>query len=528
MLTPCRRSAASALVALVSFALMPDVSRADDAVHLPVTRHVLGNGMKFLIVPFGDAPVVATYMQFQVGGVDDPKGQTGVAHLLEHMMFKGTTTLGTTDYAAEKPVLDALNALWKQLDRARAEGADAATLDALRAQIAAKRAEHERFVVKNELTEIYERCGGTGLNASTGNDSTQYYVQLPSNQLEVWARVESDRIQNPVFREFYSERDVVHEERRLRVDSQPRGRFDEIFEAHAYLVHPYRQPVVGWPEDIDATDHDEVLEYFKTWYAPNNCVVALVGDVDVETTIALVEKWFGAIPARTLPRRRITPEPEQLGERRFRVALEVPSQLTIAWPAPAHGHQDEAALTIASRVLNGGGGFGGGGFGRGGRGGGNPGRLRAKLVDELKVATRVNASVGFGRYPGRFSITASPARDKTMDEVEAAIEAELERLATEPPTQAELDRLRVSIAASAIRGLSSPMGIARAIAGAEAESGDWRALDRDRAALIAVTPEDVARVAKTYFLPTHRVIGIIDGTRADDDDEQAPAPEGSR
>lgn len=528
MVASNRWRAAGALAACASFLALPLSAVADDAVHLPVTRHVLPNGMRFLIVPFGDAPVVATYMQFQVGGVDDPKGQTGVAHLLEHMMFKGTTTLGTTDYEAEKPVLDALNALWKQLDRARAEGADAATLDALLAQIATKRAEHERFVVKNELTEIYERCGGTGLNASTSNDSTQYYVQLPSNQLEVWARVESDRIQNPVFREFYSERDVVHEERRLRVDSQPRGRFDEIFEAHAYLVHPYRQPVVGWPEDIDATDHDEVLEYFRTWYAPNNCVVALVGDVDVEKTIALVERWFGAIPARTLPRRRITPEPEPLGERRFRVALETPSQITIAWPAPAHGHPDQAALTIASRVLNGGSGFGGGGFGRGGRGGSNPGRLRAKLVDELKVATRASASVGFGRYPGRFAVTASPARGKTMEELEVAIEAELERLATEPPTTAELERLRMSIAASAIRGLASPMGIARAIAGAEAESGDWRALERERAALIAVTPDDVARVMRTSFVPTRRVIGIIDGTRIEDEETPETAPEGSR
>lgn len=507
-----RRAPPLALAATALLGIAAPAARADDAIRLDVTRHVLPNGMRFLLLPWGDAPVVATFIRFDVGGVDDPKGQTGVAHLLEHMMFKGTTSLGTTDWLAEKPVLERLNALCRKRDRARAAGADAAALAALSGEIAAVRKEHERYVVKNEIWQIYDRCGGTGLNASTDNDSTQYYVQLPSNQLEVWARVESDRIANPVFREFYSERDVVHEERRLRTDSQPRGLFGELFDMNAWLAHPYRQPVVGWPSDIDNTDDVEVLAYFKTWYAPNNCVVALVGDVDVPKTIALIEKWFGSIPAQELSRRPITAEPALLGERRFRVELDAPTSVQVAWPIPARGHADLSALSVAGRILSG---SGGGGFGRGrgpgGGGGPTAGRLRQKLVDELKVAARASARPDVRKYPGLFQASVSPARGKTVAEVEAALCAEVARLAAEPPTEVELARVKTAVASQAIRGLSSATAIAQAIAHAEATAGDWRQLERDRESLMAVTAADVARVVQTYLSGSNRIVGILQG-----------------
>lgn len=493
-------------------------------IRLPVTKHVLENGMRVLLVPWGDAPFVATYLRFDVGGVDDPKGLTGVAHLLEHMMFKGTTTLGTTDWEKERPLLDALNALYAERDRARLSGADSTTLAELDAAIAEARAKHEPFVVKNEIWQIYERCGGTGLNASTSNDSTQYYLTLPANQLEVWARIESDRILNPVFREFFSERDVVHEERRMRVDSSARGRFSELFDANAWLVHPYRQPVIGWPEDIDATEYDEVLRYFRTWYAPNNCVAVLVGQVDPATTFPLIEKWFARIPRQELSRRRNTPEPLDIGERRFSAKLDSPSSIQIGWHVPAYGHADNAALTVAARLLN-----GSGGFGRGrSSSSASAGRLRAKLVDEAKLASRASASVGFGRYPGLFQLSASPARDASIADLEAAIYRELERLATEPPTDDELARVRRAVTATSVRSLRSSMGIAGALAEAEMLAGDWRAIETDREAILAVTSEDVARVARRWFRVENRVVGVLDGTREEPREETPPAEEGSR
>lgn len=509
-------------VALAACSLLLAGARAeepDDTIRLPVVKHVLDNGMRILLVPWGDAPVVATYLQFDVGGVDDPSGRTGMAHLLEHMMFKGTKTLGTTDWEAERPVFERLRRQHEQHERAVREGADAATLATLEGEIAATTAEHAKFVVKDELWQLYMRCGGTGLNASTGNDSTQYYVTLPSNQLAVWAFCEADRIANPVFREFWPERDVVHEERRMRVDSNARGRFQEAFDAHSYIAHPYRQPVIGWPADIDGMQHDEVMEYFTTWYAPNNCVAVLVGDLDVEATIALMTKHFGPIPAQPLPRRGITREPRREAETRFSMKLDSQKQLTIAWHVPEYGHDDSAALTVASRVL--GSGFGGGRRGRFGRGGGggNTSRFAKRLVEELKVADRASARVSFGRYPGLFTVTASPSRDTSFEELERAVVDEVARLTSEPPTEDELLPIRNSIEAAEIRSLTSSTGIARTLANAELRAGDWRAAFTERRALRDVTAEDVARVMKTYFTEKNRVVGVLNGT------DERPGPD---
>ena len=493
---------------------------AGESVRLDVTRHVLKNGMKVLLVPRTEAPVVATYLRFGVGGVDDPKGQTGIAHLLEHMMFKGTTDFGTTNYAAEVPLMKRLDELWAELDAEHAKEqsnfaeVDQARVAAIKAEIEQVTGEQKQYVAKNELWQAYQRLGGTGLNASTGNDSTQYYVQLPSNQLEVWAKLESDRIRNPVFREFYSERDVVHEERRLRTDSQPRGLFQEAFEETAYTAHPYRQPVVGWPSDIDSTVRSEVLAYFKTFYAPNNCVAALVGDIDVPATIALMERYFGDIPAAALPRRDITTEPTQAGQRQIAMTLDAAPSLTLGWHVPAQGHADSYALTIAGRILSG---SGGGGFRGGGRrgGGGGSGRFDRELVRGQRVALNARASSRPGLYPGLFTVTATPASGVSLEELKDAVLAELARLAVDPPTDDELARVRNSIDASAIRSLTSNNGIARAIAEAEAVAGDWHYIEVERERLRAVTPEDVARVVLTYLNDTNLTVGLLEGTQED-------------
>jgi predicted Zn-dependent peptidase len=511
----------SALLVLACLAA-PRAATSDtptDAIQLDVTKHVLKNGMRVLLVPRRNAPVVATHLRFDVGGVDDPKGQTGIAHLLEHMMFKGTDTFGTTDAEKEKPIMARLDALWAELDAERARQASpfaTAQPDRIRAieeEIAKVTAEQKPHVVKNELWQAYRRCGGVGLNASTGNDSTQYYVQLPANQLEIWARLEADRISNPVFREFYSERDVVHEERRLRTDTQPRSLFGEAFEATAFTAHPYRNPVVGWSSDIDATVRAEVLDYFKSHYAPNNAIAVLVGDIDVPRTIALMEKHFGPIPAKPAPRRNVTVEPEQKGERRLAMELDAAPALTIGWHVPAAGHDDGYALTVASRVLSG----SGGGFGRGrrggGGGGGSPGRLQKRLVQRDKIALNASAFSRPGKYPGLFTATATPAFGHSLDELENAVLAEIEGLATERPTDEELARVRNAIDAQAIRTLTSNTGIASALAQAEALAGDWRYVDVERARLKAVTADDVARVVRTYLVATNRTVGHLMGTR---------------
>ncbi|MEW6743271.1 MAG: pitrilysin family protein [Planctomycetota bacterium] len=517
------RLALAAGVCLVALAVQRVHANDEDlaSLSIDVVKHELQNGMTVLMVERHDTPTVATYLQFNVGGVDDPKGQTGIAHLLEHMMFKGTETFGTSDYQAEKPLMAKLDQLWAELDAELASShspfhqTDAAKIASLRQQIEDVTAEQKRSIIKNELWQAYQRLGGRGLNASTGDDSTQYYVQLPKNQLAVWAYLESDRLANPVFREFYSERDVVHEERRMRTDTQPMARFSEAFQCLAYAAHPYRNPVVGWPSDIDATVRAEVLEYFKTYYAPNNCVAALVGDIDPAATIALMEGTFGKIPAKAPPRRNITEEPVQVGERRLTMRLDSAPMLRLAYPVPAAGHQDSYALTVAARVLSGTSGFGGG-FGgwRGRRGGTSSGRLSKSLVVEKKIALNASANVSFGRYPGLFNFNATPAPETTLAGLEDALKGEIERLRNEPPTEEELARVRNAEDAAFVRRLRTNNGIAAAIVRAETLAGDWRHLLVERDKIKQVTAEDVARVVGQYLVSEHCTVGWLEGTES--------------
>ena len=485
-------------------------------VELNVIERTLKNGMTVLLVERHDAPTVALYMQFKVGGVDDPAGKTGIAHLLEHMMFKGSRMYGTTSYQAEVPIMEKIDRIYHELAAERAksrsafQAADEGKIQELQEQLKALQEEQKPYIVSDELSQTYQRLGGVGLNASTGDDSTQYFVQLPSNQLEVWAMLEADRIANPVFREFYPERDVVHEERRMRTDTNPAGLLWENFSATAFQAHPYRQPVVGWASDIDSLTREEVLRYFKTFYAPNNAIVAIVGDIQPEKTVALLEKYFGEIPSQPQPARAITQEPEQQGERRVVVTYDAQPQLYIGYHIPQTGHADTFALDVMAQLLT--------GVTRGSR----TGRLYRSLVLDKQVALDADAGASTSLYPNLFIITATPAQGKSVEEVEQAIYAEIERLQKELATPEEIERVRNAADASFIRALRSNMGIARMIAYVEYVAGDWKYLFTERERLKAVTAEQVQEVAKRYFGEQNRTVAELRSSAAE---QGAASPE---
>ena len=243
----------------------------------------LKNGMKVLILERHVAPVASFYLRFKVGAVDEPRGETGTAHLLEHMLFKGTKTLGTRDYKQEEKLLQAMDAVAEKIDREmmRGEKADQSGIAAWSEQLKVLQDEHRKLVIKDEISSLYEENGAEGLNASTGYDLTTYQVSLPADRMELWARIESDRMVNPVFREFYPERDVVREERRQREETQPEGMLTENFFAAAYMAHAYGRPIIGWDSDLRYLSRKRVERFFKQHYAPNNAVVAVVGAVFV-------------------------------------------------------------------------------------------------------------------------------------------------------------------------------------------------------------------------------------------------------
>jgi predicted Zn-dependent peptidase len=331
---------------LAAAALLPEDIR------LPITEHTLKNGMRILIVERRESPTFSAYLRFKVGSVNETPGQTGLAHLLEHMMFKGTRLFGTMDPDGEFPILERIDARYLALQaekaKARLPGGtmDAVRVSALEKEIADLEAEAKRFVLRNELWEIYRRNGGVRLNATTSREGTQYFVSLPNNRLELWALLESDRMRNPVFREFYTERDVVQEERRQSVDNNPRGQLMEAALATAFVALPYRHPVLGWPGELENLTRPQTQEYFRTYYAPNNALAILVGDLDPPTVIRTVERYFGDIPAQVIPPPPVLEEPPQPGERRIRVEFPAEPQLLMLYRLPPIAHADMHALTV--------------------------------------------------------------------------------------------------------------------------------------------------------------------------------------
>jgi len=495
-----------------------------DDVQLNVVERTLPNGMRILMVERHDSPTVGTFLLFKVGGVDDPEGRTGIAHVLEHMMFKGTRTYGTADYNAEVPMMSKIDRIYAELaeelrkQSTPLETADEAKIERLRKEMAETTQEQRKHIITDEFWQTAQRIGGVGLNASTGADSTQYFVQLPSNQLEVWAYLESDRLANPVFREFYAERDVVHEERRMRTDTRPENLLWESFQAAAFLAHPYRNPVIGWPSDIDRLRREEVLQYFKTYYAPNNAIAAIVGDIDPDKTYALMEKYFGPIPAQPIPPRSIPDEPAPRGERRVTMEADAQPRVYIGWHTPAIGDPDGYALDVLAQVWT--------GSGRGSR----TGRLYKSLVLDRKLALNVGAGNNTSLYANLFIVTATPAEGKTVEELEKAIYEEMAKIETEPPTDEELTRIRNGVDASMIRSLRSNSGIARMIASVEHLAGSWRYLLTEREQMKAVTAEDVQKAARKYFTPVNRTVAELRPKSGDDaaEEEGGPGPAAER
>ena len=242
---------------------------------LMVQEHRLENGLRLFILPRPGAPIASFVVQYRIGGVNEKPGNTGISHLLEHLLFKGTTSVGTLDYAREAPLLEEMDHLHDSiLAAADLTPPDTATISSLKERIRMLEEEASHFVNSNELDEILSENGARNLNATTTSESTTYFVELPSNKIELWFVLEADRMRNPVFREFYTERGVVAEERRLRLEDSPGGLLYEAHLAAAFQTHPYGTPVVGHMEDIQRLSRQDVKSYFQRFYGPNNAPIA--------------------------------------------------------------------------------------------------------------------------------------------------------------------------------------------------------------------------------------------------------------
>lgn len=499
-----RRRPWVALLLLASVCCPPSIQAADGpqskGLSERVIEHRLKNGLTVLLVERHESPVLSINMTFGVGGINEHTGITGVAHLYEHMAFKGTKTLGTKDYAKERPLLDELDRLNAEIEalreELRAEGRqDSPALQQKRRAFKDLQDKADALVVGNEMSLLYQRHGAVGLNASTGKDVTRYTVSLPANRLPLWAAIESDRMANPVLREFYKERAVVMEERRLRTEDSPNGLLFETFAAAAFQAHPYGFPTIGWSSDILALTPAETERFFRTYYGPNNAVVAVVGDIKPSEVIALIERTFGALPVAPPPPPVVTVEPPQKGERRVDVEFEAEPILLLGYHKPALGHPDDFVFDVLDSVLS----------------EGVTSRLYQKLVREKRLAVSVGTDSGFPglRDPNLFVISAAPLAPHTTAELEAAIEEELARLKTEPVTAKELEKVLNHLDASLVRSLRSNSGLASQLAFFQTVARDWRYLLKVRDKIASVTPADVQRVAARYLVKPNRTVATL-------------------
>jgi predicted Zn-dependent peptidase len=462
-----------------------------------VKEFTLSNGLRFFVYERPQVPTFAGMIMVKVGSVDERKGETGLAHFFEHMAFKGTSVMGTRDYAKEKPILDQMDRLGDELAAEYLKGpqADPAKMKDLRDKLAQLQKETLAYSVKDELDKIYSENGGEFLNASTNTDSTQYFVMLPSNRLELWFLIESERFKDLVFREFYSERDVIAEERRMGIDNTPDGLLRDEFMNIAFVLHPYRHTVVGYMEDIQAYTKAKAVNFFKTFYIPNNMVAAVVGDVKIDGVKRLAEKYFGDIPRGPDPPRPAEIEPQQRGERQVTTWYEAEPRLLMGYHMPGPSDKDNLTLSLASMILS----------------RGSSSRFTRDLVTNRKIAVSVFASATAVRYPSLFMIMGQPRNPNTAQDLEKAVLEHLDRLKTEPVTQLEIDKSINQAEAGLYRtmGFADNVFLAMRLLRNVIIFDDMDADFKRVQALKTITADDIMTAAKTYFVETNRTVGIL-------------------
>lgn len=463
-----------------------------------ITTKVLPNGLTLVICYRPDAPVFSYSTFVDAGAANDPSGESGLAHMFEHLAFKGTTQIGTTNWTSEKVALakvEAANDAWEAEYR-KPVGRDEKKLAALHQTFIDAQAEAEKFVVPNQFTEVAEANGAHDLNAETGLDETQYYWSMPENRLELWAWLESSRLSDTVPREFYKERDVVMEERRMRVDSDPTGRLLEQFLATAYVAHPYGRSDVGWPSELSQITATEAMAFHRKYYVASNIVIAIVGDVNAQTALPVLEKYFSRVPGGPRPEEMTTVEPKQFAEKS--VILRDPSQpfYIEGYHRPSFRDPDDAVYDAISDILS----------------NGRVSRLYRSLVEQQQIAEEAAGFSGLpgNKYPNLFAFYAVPTPGHTPAEMREAIHQEIEKLKSTDVTDAELAMYKTRTRADLLRGLADNQGLANSLAEYQTRYGDWRELFRQLDRVDKVSKADIRRIANQVFVPSNRTSGEIE------------------
>ncbi len=484
------------LVLTAASALAQDIASFEKRTQM----RTLDNGLTVIIVERRDAPVFSYATMVNAGSAQEVPGITGLAHMFEHMAFKGSDLVGSTNWDAEQKALQRVEELYAAYDRVRrAEtNRDEAKIAEAKKALDEGIAEADKYMVNDEFSEIIDRAGGVGMNAFTSSDVTGYFFSMPSNRFELWAFLESERFRHPVYRQFYKERDVVFEERRMRTESNPFGRLIEQFLATAFTAHPYGVPGVGWPSDLHSFTATDADAFFHKYYVPSNMVITIVGDINPAEAWPVIDKYFGRLPKSPQPEALRTVEPPQIGERT--VTLREASQPLYmeGYHRPAVSDPDNATYDVISMLMS----------------SGRTSRLFKSLVRDKKIAAGAAGLNGFPgeKYPNLFTFYGVTTPGHTPDEIAAAIHAEIETLKTDDVPAEELASVKTRVKADLIRRLGSNSGLALQLAEAQTLYGDWRELFRQVERIDKVTAADVKRVANATFVAKNRTVAKIEST----------------
>jgi len=464
-----------------------------------ITVKVLPNGLTLILCERHQAPVFSYTTFVDAGDVNDPSGESGLAHMFEHLAFKGTREIGTSDYAAENVALEKVEAANDALEAEELKpvGRDEKKVDELKKAFEDAQAEAEKFVIPNQFTEIAQVNGAHELNAETSLDDTQFFWSMPENRLELWAYLESSRLADTVPREFYKERDVVLEERRMRVDSDPIGSLLEQFVATAYVAHNYKRSSIGWPSEVSQITANEAMAFHRKYYVAGDIVVAIVGDVDPKTELPMLEKYFGRVPAGPKPEDMTTVEPEQFAEKSvfWRMPEQQPFYIE-GYHRPSYRDPDDAVYDAISDILS----------------NGHVSRLYRSLVEQQQIAADAEGFSPFpgDKYPSLFAFDAVPLPGHTPAEMRDAIHKEIEKLKTSDVSDAELQMYKTRARADLLRGLADNQGLANSLAEYQTRYGDWRELFQQLDRVDRVTKADIRRVANQVFVASNRTSAEID------------------
>jgi predicted Zn-dependent peptidase len=462
------------------------------------TTKVLPNGLTLIVCERPEAPVFSYSTFIDAGDVNDPSGESGLAHMFEHLAFKGTSQIGTKDYAAEKIALakvEAANDAY-EAEYLKAVGRDPRKLADLKKAFLDAQAEAHKYVVPNQFTEVAERNGASGVNAFTALDETVYFWSMPENRLELWAWLESSRLADTVPREFYKEREVVIAERRMRTDSNPEGRLFEQFLATAYVAHNYGRSGIGWPSEVGQINATEAMEFHKKYYVGSNIVVAVVGDVKAAQALPLLERYFSRVPAGPKPEEMTTVEPEQFAEKTVVIREATQPLYVEGYHRPDFRDPDNAVYDAISDILS----------------NGRVSRLYRSLVRDQQIAAGAEGVSPYpgDKYPGLFVFDAEPLPGHTPAEMRDAIHKEIDKLKTADVSDEELAMYKTRTRADLLRGLADNQGLANSLAQYQTRYGDWRELFRQLDKVDKVTKADIRRVANQVFVDSNRTEAWIE------------------